>query len=140
MLSLASSMCWILTDPEDATKGYTHRLTPDEAFSEIEPAIKGLMLAVQRKMDLTFPAHLIKNIARLEIEKEISVSAIVIFFPTFVIFGMLRFVLVPSGKPLDTLWCSVKNVGESLIMNKYYFPFYHMIKKKEQRISTFNLP
>ena len=29
------------------------------------------MLAVQRKMDLTFPAHLVKNIARLEIEKEI---------------------------------------------------------------------
>ena len=28
-------------------------------------------LAVQRKMDLTFPAHLVKNIARLEIEKEI---------------------------------------------------------------------
>ena len=29
------------------------------------------MLAVQRKMDLTFPTQLVKNIARLEIEKEI---------------------------------------------------------------------
>ena len=65
MLSLASSMCWVLTDPEDVTKGYTHKLTPDQVLYEIEPGIKGLMLAVQRKMDLTFPA------ARLEIEKEI---------------------------------------------------------------------
>ena len=71
VLSLASSMCWVLTDPEDPTKGYTHKLTPDQALYEIEPAIKGLMLAVQRKMDLTFPAHFVKNIARLEIEKEI---------------------------------------------------------------------
>ena len=71
VLSLASSMCWVLTDPEKSDKGYTHKLTPDQALYEIEPAIKGLMLAVQRKMDLTFPAHLVKNIARLEIEKEI---------------------------------------------------------------------
>ena len=70
VLSLASSMCWVLTDPTDPGKGYTHKLTPDQALYEIEPAIKGLMLAVQRKMDLTFPAHLVKNIARLEIEKE----------------------------------------------------------------------
>jgi len=71
VLSLASSMCWVLTDPENRDKGYTHKLTPNDALYEIEPAIKGLMLAVQRKMDLTFPAHLVKNIARLEIEKEI---------------------------------------------------------------------
>ena len=71
VLSLASSMCWVLTDPEDAAKGYTQKLTPDQALNEIEPAIKGLMLAVQRKMYLTFLAHLVKNIARLEIEKEI---------------------------------------------------------------------
>ena len=64
MLTLASSMCWALTDPTDAGKGYTHKLTPDQALYEIEPAIKGLMLAVQRKMDLTFPAHLVKNIAK----------------------------------------------------------------------------
>ena len=70
VLTLASSMCWVLTDPTDARKGYTHKLTPDQALYEIEPAIKGLMLAVQRKMDLTFPTHLVKNIARLEIEKE----------------------------------------------------------------------
>ena len=70
VLSLASSMCWVLTDPKNPGKGYTHKLTPDQALYEIEPAIKGLMLAVQRKMDLTFPAHLVKNIARLEIEKE----------------------------------------------------------------------
>ena len=42
-----------------------------QALYEIEPAIKGLMLAVQRKMDLTFPAHLVKNVVRLEIEKEL---------------------------------------------------------------------
>ena len=71
VLTLASSMCWVLTDPEKPDKGYTHKLTPDQALYEIEPAIKGLMLVVQRKMDLTFPAHLVKNIARLEIEKEI---------------------------------------------------------------------
>jgi len=71
VLSLASSMHWVLTDPEDLGKGYTHKLTPDRAMHEIEPAIKGLMLAVQRKMDLTFLAHLVKNVARLEIEKEI---------------------------------------------------------------------
>ena len=59
------------TDPGDLGKGYTHKLTPDRALYEIEYAIKGLMLAVQRKMDLTFSAHLVKNIARLEIEKEI---------------------------------------------------------------------
>jgi len=70
VLTLASSMCWVRADPNDVDKGYTHKLTPDQALYEIEPAIKGLMLAVQRKMDLTFPAHLVKNIARLEIEKE----------------------------------------------------------------------
>ena len=71
VLSLASSICWVLTDPEDSGKGYTHKLTPDQALYEIEPTIKGIMLAVQRKIYLTFPAHLVKNIARLEIEKEI---------------------------------------------------------------------
>ena len=29
------------------------------------------MLAVQTAMDLTFPVHLVKNVARLEIEKEL---------------------------------------------------------------------
>ena len=74
VLSLASSMCQVPIDPseEDVTKRKcTCKLTPDQALYEIEPAIKGLMLAVQRKMDLTFPTHLLKNIARLEIEKEI---------------------------------------------------------------------
>ena len=74
VLSLASSMCWVPIDPseKDVTKRKcTCKLTPDQALYEIEPAIKGLMLAVQRKMDLTFPTHLVKNIARLEIEKEI---------------------------------------------------------------------
>ena len=42
VLSLASSMCWVLTDPEKPDKGYTHKLTPDQALYEIEPAIKGL--------------------------------------------------------------------------------------------------
>ena len=41
---------------ENPDKGCTHKLTPDQALYEIEPAIKGLMLAVQRKMDLTFPS------------------------------------------------------------------------------------
>ena len=27
VLTLASSMCWVLTDPTDAGKGYTHKLT-----------------------------------------------------------------------------------------------------------------
>ena len=69
VLTLASSMCWVPSTP--GGKEYTHKLTPDQALYEIEPAIKGLMLAVQRKMDLTFPAHLVKNVVRLEIEKEL---------------------------------------------------------------------
>ena len=69
VLTLASSMCWVASNPGSAE--YTHKLTPDQALYEIEPAIKGLMLAVQRKMDLTFPAHLVKNVVRLEIEKEL---------------------------------------------------------------------
>ena len=32
-------MCWVLTDPEEPAKGYTHKLTPDQALYEIEPAI-----------------------------------------------------------------------------------------------------
>jgi len=71
VLTLASSMCWVRNDPDDLTKGYTHKLAPDQALFEIEPAIKGLMLVVQRKMDLTFPTQLVKNVARLEIEKEL---------------------------------------------------------------------
>ena len=69
VLTLASSMCWVRTDPEKPDEGYTHKLTPDQALYEIEPAIKGLMLAVQRKMDLTFPAHLVKNIADLRLKR-----------------------------------------------------------------------
>ena len=71
VLTLASSMCWVRNDPDDLNKGYTCKLTPDQALYEIEPAIKGLMLAVQRKMDLTFPTQLVRNVARLEIEKEL---------------------------------------------------------------------
>ena len=71
VLSLASSMCWVRADPDDASKGYTMKLTPDKALYEIEPAIKGLLHAIQIKMDLTFPAQLVKNIARLEIEKDL---------------------------------------------------------------------
>ena len=44
VLSLASSICWVLTDPEDSGKGYTHKLTPDQALYEIEPAIKECLL------------------------------------------------------------------------------------------------
>ena len=72
-LRLASSMCWVpvFGPDERKTDGYTHKLTPERAVYEIEPAIKGLLPAVQTKMDLTFPTQLVKNIARLEIEKEI---------------------------------------------------------------------
>ena len=74
VLTLASSMCWVpvnISEKDLTKRKYMCKLTPDQALYEIEPAIKGLMLAVQRKMDLTFPTHLVKNIARLEIEKEI---------------------------------------------------------------------
>ena len=66
-------MCWVPVygSDERKTDGYTHKLTPERAVYEIEPAVKGLLLAVQTKMDLTFPTQLVKNIARLEIEKEI---------------------------------------------------------------------
>lgn len=72
-LKLASSMCWIPVygSNERKTDGFQHKLTPERAIYEVEPAIKGLLLAVQTKMDLTFPTQLVKNIARLEIEKEI---------------------------------------------------------------------
>ena len=72
-LRFASSMCWVpvFGPDERKTDGYTHKLTPERALYEIEPAVKGLLLAVQTKMDLTFPTQLVKNIARLEIEKEI---------------------------------------------------------------------
>ena len=69
VLTLASSMCWVASNPGSAE--YTHKLTPDQALYEIEPTINGLMFAVQRRMDLTFPAHLVKNVVRLEIEKEL---------------------------------------------------------------------
>ena len=62
VLTLASSMCWVLTDPTAPNKGYTHKLTPYQALYEIEPAIKGLMLAVQRKMDLHFLLILSKTL------------------------------------------------------------------------------
>ena len=72
VLKLASSMCWTRIDPDDASKGYTMSLTPDKALYAIEPAIKGLLLAVQTKMDLQYPdSHILKNVARLEIEKEL---------------------------------------------------------------------
>jgi len=72
-LKLASSMCWVPTfgTDEKPTGGFTHKLTPERAIYEIEPVVKGLLLAVQTKMDLTFPTQLVKNIARLEIEKEL---------------------------------------------------------------------
>ena len=73
VLTLASRKCWVPvnTSEKDIKKRtYMCKLTPDQALYTIEPAIKGLVLAVQRKMNLTFPTHLIKNIARLEIEKE----------------------------------------------------------------------
>ena len=35
-------MCWVLLNPGSGE--YTHKLTPDQALYEIEPAIKGLML------------------------------------------------------------------------------------------------
>ena len=33
--------------------------------------MKGLLFAIQRKMDLTFPLQIVKNVARLDIEKEL---------------------------------------------------------------------
>jgi len=72
-LKLASSMCWVPVygSNEKKTDGFQHKLTPEQAIDEVELAIKGFLFAVQSKIDLTFPAQLVKNIARLEIEKEI---------------------------------------------------------------------
>jgi len=59
VLTPASSMCWVPIDASEKDvlkRKCTCELTPDQALYEIEPAIKGLMLAVQRKMDLTFPS------------------------------------------------------------------------------------
>ena len=70
-LTLASRMCWIPVEPGKPEKGYIHKPTPDQAIYHLEPGVKGMMLAVQTAMDLTFPAHLVKNVARLEIEKEL---------------------------------------------------------------------
>jgi len=57
VLTLASRKCWVPvnTSEKDIKKRtYMCKLTPDQALYEIEPVIKGLMLVVQRKMDLTF--------------------------------------------------------------------------------------
>ena len=70
-LTLASRMCWVPVTPGKPADGFIHKLTPDEAIYHLEPGVKGMMLAVQTAMDLTFPAHLVKNVARLEIEKEL---------------------------------------------------------------------
>ena len=64
-------MCWVPVNPANLNEGYIHKLTPDQAIYHLEPGVKGMMLAVQTAMDLTFPAHLVKNVARLEIEKEL---------------------------------------------------------------------
>ena len=64
VLSLASSLCWVPVDTteKDRTKRkYMSKLTPDQAF----------LLAIQRKMDLTFPLQIVKNVARPDIEKEL---------------------------------------------------------------------
>src|SRR5688572_19002652 len=72
-LELASDMCWIPTYRNDgnATNRFVHKITVDRALYEIQPAIKGVLLAVQTKMDLTFPVNLINKIARLDIEREL---------------------------------------------------------------------
>ena len=74
VLSLASSLCWVPVDttkePKDRT--YMSKLTPDQALYEIEPAMKGLLLAIQRKMDLTFPLQIVKNVARLILKRNLS--------------------------------------------------------------------
>ena len=51
------------------------------------------------------------------VKNDLSPYLTVIFFPTFVRVGMLSFVSIPSGKPLDVLRYSDKNVGVRLIMN-----------------------
>ena len=73
VLSLASSLCWVPVDTTKtgADRRYMAKLTPDQALYEIEPAMKGLLLAIQRKMDLTFPLQIVKNVGRLDIEKEL---------------------------------------------------------------------
>jgi hypothetical protein len=78
-LTLASSMCWIWDGKgADAATGappnnprYINKLSPDQALYEVRPAVEGLLLAVQTKMDLTFPKELIKGVARLEIDKDL---------------------------------------------------------------------
>ncbi len=47
------------------------KFTVDRALQEIDIPIKSLILAVQAKMDLLFPAKLVAGIARLEIEKDL---------------------------------------------------------------------
>ena len=76
VLSLASSLCWVPVDTtkDAANRAYMSKLTPDQVLYEIEPAMKGLLLAIQRKMDLTFPLQIVKNVARLDIERNLSNS------------------------------------------------------------------
>ena len=70
-LTTASKMCWVRTDYNDVTKGYEPKLTIDKALYIIEPAIKGFLHAFQVKLELTFPIDIVKNIAKLDIEREI---------------------------------------------------------------------
>jgi len=72
-LRLASSVCWVpaYNNKESKTREEKYKLPSERAVYEIESAVKGLLLAVQTKMGLTFPTQFVKNISRVEIEKEL---------------------------------------------------------------------
>ena len=72
-LTLASSFCWVpvYDRDENFTDGFQNKFMTERALYEIEPAVKGLLLAIQTKMNLLFPPQRVNNIARIEIEKEV---------------------------------------------------------------------
>lgn len=69
-LEFASSLCWVRMDPDKPNEN-TCKYSPDVAIAEVEPFVKACLYLIQRKMDLVFPAQLVKNVARLEIEKDL---------------------------------------------------------------------
>ena len=73
-LSFASRMCWVpsFSNDEKAKDAYRHKFTPDKALYQIEPGIRGMLLNVETIMEVTFPLDLIKNISKIEIERDIT--------------------------------------------------------------------
>jgi hypothetical protein len=69
VLRIASDMCWTPTNA--AGNVFTYELEPEEALNRLRPMVEGILLGIQEKMNVRFPEQIMKNLARVEIQKEI---------------------------------------------------------------------